>query len=166
MEKDFFDNLADEASKAGICKEWEVLIRESKSLSFVCNLFFKGSDWSMANNFPSVELVKPMKAEVKKFGLIINDKEDSNNVKNNNIALIGNSFFTAVFSGYDVKDLYVRDSSVLNISASDNVIINVTATGKSVLILKAVNNAVINVYCEGSVLIIPDGNINVNKKEK
>lgn len=160
MDNNLFKKIADESLKLGICDKWYNLIKGSQNMEFVAKLFFLGSDWSMENNFPNLELAREIKHLIEPYNILVDFDKQIHHLYDE-MALIGNSNIEVKHSGFEVVNYYVRDNSILKLKASENCIINITATGNSIIFTESIDNAKINIYKTENVGVFNRGNVNV-----
>ncbi|KUY28012.1 hypothetical protein ATB96_19445 [Elizabethkingia ursingii] len=111
-----------------------------------CEMFFKGSDWAMEKDFPSLGLLRKYKT-TSHYGLYTDAKVKKENAKQ--IAFFGESDAELEYNEYNVGDVYIRHKSNVKIIAKDNSIVYVTIADGATVEIEAKENAKVTVYQYG-----------------
>ena len=113
------DIIIKQARENGLCDEWFSDFLKNRNLSHLCEKFFKGSDWALENDFPTLDLLRKFKPE--QFGLhtdfIGKIKLDSTF---NQKAFFGNSKAFLKVDGFSVNEIYIRHNTELSIELHGN----------------------------------------------
>lgn len=132
--------IAIKAKQTGICKEWFADMIKKNNLKTLCEMYFKGSDWAMENNFPTLEMLRDTK-ETEQYGLFT----DFSGVVPNfiRLAFFGKSDVEIIAENYDVKEIYIRHDSTLKLKAN----------GESKVFISVLDNAKVQIECEGNAVV-------------
>lgn len=161
------NQIADLAKQKGICDEWLAVMRAKSSWRNLCTMYFSGSDWSMKQDFPNIELARQIKDHTAKYGLLtdfIGEFTFANSKKENQKAFLGNSKVIISAEDFSANEIIVRHNSEVTVNASEHsyTIINVLDDAK----LTVNNNGgVVHVYYYGSekTMILTGSRIDVKK---
>ena len=156
--------IALEAKKKNICKEWFSEMTKQSDIKKLCEMYFSGDDWSMKNDFPSLDILRKFKGNSGQYGLYTDFNGSLENKKNT--ALFGNSEATIVYSGYFAGTLIIRHDSKAKIKISENAYLVVNILDNAFVEIEATDHAKVHVfqYGKNSNLNIT-GNVEVIKKE-
>ena len=145
--------IALEAKKKAICQEWFSEMTKQNNIQPLCEMYFKGSDWAMENDFPSLELLRKFKGNPERFGLYADFIGSAGllNVSNTQrIAFFGNSQADLICEDWSVCEVYVRHNSEVKITAGENAIVIVNLLDSANIEILAEENANVKVYQYGS----------------
>lgn len=156
--------IALEAKKKGICKEWFAGMLKMRGIKPLCEMYFTGSDWAMEHDFPSVDLLRRFIGNSEKHGLFTDYTGEIREMQN--IALFGKSRAEIIAKAYDVKEIYIRHKSVVNIRAEDKAYLVINLLDEAKLHLECATSAKAVIYCYGKPENITStgGNIKVLKR--
>ncbi|SDE15177.1 hypothetical protein [Riemerella columbipharyngis] len=124
-----------EAARKGLCKEWQRDMKNSPTLSTLCDMYFRGDDWAMRKDFPSLEILREFKAQTQEYGLYTDFEGNISNVMRT--ALFGNSKAEITYSDFAVATLIVRHNSKAEI----------TTKGNAFLLVNVLDNAEVEIQC-------------------
>ncbi|AQX84050.1 hypothetical protein AYC65_03005 [Elizabethkingia bruuniana] len=111
-----------------------------------CEMFFKGSDWAMENDFPSLGLLRKYKTTFL-YGLYTDAKVKKENAKQ--IGFFGESESELEYNEYNIGEIYIRHKSHVKITAKDNSIVYVTIADGVTVEIEAEENAKVTVFQYG-----------------
>ena len=156
--------IALEAKKKNICKEWFSEMTKQSDIKKLCEMYFKGDDWSMKNDFPSLDILRKFKGNSDQFGLhtdfngLLKDKK--------NTALFGESEVTIDYSGYFAGTLIIRHDSKAKIQISENAYLVINLLDNAFVEIEATDHAKVHVFQYGKNSNFKiTGNVEVIKKE-
>ena len=154
--------IALEAKKKNICKEWFSDMLNIDNIKPLCAMFFIDDNWAMEKDFPSLEVLRRFKGESDQYGLRTDFVGDLLNPEKT--ALFGNSKSLINYNGFSVSTLIVRHNSECEILASGDAFINVNILDNASVNIKCYENARVFVsnYSEKS-KIESFGNVEINK---
>lgn len=118
--------LAAEAKAAGICAEWLEKIKAAPSREYLLQLFIKGLDFAILNDFPSDELAAEFNDIAPHFGIFINRPGDWETEGKKRVIARDTSMEFITFRGYEVGEVYALRGSRLTIRALGNALVAVT----------------------------------------
>lgn len=133
------------ASERGICKPWRENMSKATMKDF-CEMFFKGSDWAMEKDFPSLGLLRKYKT-TSHYGLYTDSKVKKENAKQ--IAFFGDSVSELEYNEYNIGEIYIRHKSNIKIIAKDNSIVYVTIADGATVEIEAEENTKVTVFQYG-----------------
>lgn len=125
-------------NKIPLCAEISGKLRTLTQFSQLAELYFKGDDWALKNNFPSAELVRTYKGGISPYGLLVDDNKSYQNIRN--IAFFGKSESELNYKAFSVGLIIVRHDSTLKLKVSDN----------AVVYLNLLDNAKVEIECTGN----------------
>lgn len=154
----------------GICKpSYRDICRNIDDPDALLQLYVKGIDFCLANNFPSNEyLVSKGGNLLLKYGICV----DRNLMLENKdrIVALGKSFLTAILDDFNVSEIFIKHNSIVNIDVRDNAIVIVDCFDNSTVNIRAMNsaNVFVNQYIGARVNIGYQGEntiVKINKKD-
>lgn len=133
------------ATEKGICKPWrEDMVKAT--MKEYCEMFFKGSDWAMEKDFPSLGLLRKYKT-TSLYGLYTDAKVKKKNAKQ--LAFFGESESELEYNEYNIGEIYIRHKSKVKIIAKDNSIVHITIADGATVEIEAEEKAKVTVYQYG-----------------
>ena len=134
--------LAKEAKKKGICKEWHGELRKlGDNKRAMLQMYIKGIDFCLMNDFPSNDYIRAnFKGVMEDFGVFLDDP--NLNITNfpKCVALGKTSGMVAV-TGFQVCEVFTKHQSNITIEARDNAFIVVDVFDESTVIVHAHDRA-------------------------
>lgn len=132
--------LARDAKNKGICEEWHEKLRSTKDIKLLADMYFKGIDFCLSNEFPSNEFIKNnFKGKIEQYGIFLDEKNISLENKRKFVAL-GSCTGIVKYNGFSVSELFVKHDSVIEILSS----------GNSFVVIDVFDSAKINVESSGT----------------
>ena len=142
--KELRQRLADEAAAKKICKEWHRRITQATTREELLRLFIDGLDFVSANSYPSAELRAEFADIAPHFGVYITGKHTAPHTRR--VITCLDADVAALYSDFDVAEVYAFDNSRVSIvaegyakifvTAYDNAIIKASAEGQAKVIIK------------------------------
>ncbi|MCL1658599.1 hypothetical protein M2T79_18490 [Elizabethkingia miricola] len=145
------------AAEKGICKPWREDMAKATMKEY-CEMFFKGSDWAMENDFPSLGLLRKYKT-TSHYGLYTDAQLKTKNAKQ--IAFFGESVAELEYNEYNIGEVYIRHKSNVKIIAKDNSIVYVTVADGATVEIESTENAKVTVYQYGGTV---KGNATIHQR--
>ncbi|KGO08523.1 hypothetical protein I6H88_13935 [Elizabethkingia bruuniana] len=133
------------ATEKGICKPWREDMAKATMKDF-CEMFFKGSDWAMENDFPSLGLLRKYKTTFL-YGLYTDAKVKKKNIRQ--IAFFGESESELEYSEYNIGEIYIRHKSNVKIIAKDNCFLIITIADGATVEIEAEENTKVTFFQYG-----------------
>lgn len=135
--------IIQQAKKDGICNEWHQQMLQNPSIENLCKMFFKGDDWAIENNFPSVEMLEQFKGKTEPYGLFLDhtgkvESKDS-------LAFFGNSDVSVEYGGFSASKLILRQNSKAKILAKDYAFLIVKVLDNAELEVEKLDNAKVKI---------------------
>ncbi len=137
------ETIIEQAKKQGICVEWHKDMQQNPTLETLCEMFFKGDDWAMDNNFPTPEMLRAF-PETVYHGLFVDASYQGSAPQR--IAFFGDSDAVLDSDEYQVSEIYLRQNSRLKITAKGMSKIFITALDNTVIEAEAMQNARIVIF--------------------
>lgn len=168
--KEITKQLARSAKAAGICNEWFDRLRslEDHQTDEMLDLYIKGIDFCMANDWPSLEYArKTFKGKTEHRGIHIDEPGMKiENVRFN--VLLGASGAVVNVDQYNVSEIYVRHESTAEIVVSDHAFVVVDLYDKAKVKIQASGNAkiIIKNHGDASVEVEKTGSAAVKLNQK
>lgn len=143
--------LAAEARKAKICKPSLADISKADDIKPLCEMYFKGSDWSMEKDFPSLETLRKFKGESDVHGLHTDFKGTVGFVSGTqqNAAFFGKTDAQLDCAPFTVGEVVIRHDSKVKITAKENVILVVNLLDNGFVEVEAGENCNVTVFQYG-----------------
>ena len=142
--KELRQRLADEAATKGICKEWHRRITQATTREELLSLFTAGLDFVSAKSFPSAELRAEFADIAPHFGVYITGKHTAPHTRR--VITCLDADVAALYSDFDVAEVYAFDNSQVSIvaegyakifvTAYDNATVKASADGQAKVIIK------------------------------
>ncbi len=144
--------LVAEASRKGICGEWKEMMREATSLDALVQLYVRGIDFCVNRHFPSLEYMEAhFKGVCERYGVYVNERAEVKNARRG--VFVGRTTGTAVYDGYEVAVLYVKDEAEMEVVADEHSIVTMDCFDRSKVTVKAKNGAKVTVNLYGSAVV-------------
>ncbi len=156
--------IALEAKKKNICGEWSSEMLKQNDIKPLCDMYFKGDDWAMKNDFPGVETIRRFKGNSDQHGLYVDFRGEIENKEKT--ALFGNSDAELQYSGYFAGKLIIRHNSIAQVRATGNAVLYVNLLDNAIIDVSAEEKAKVVIYQYGkeSQFTIT-GNVDVKEKK-
>ena len=153
--------IALEAKKYELCQPWSKRMLKITQFKDLVDMYFKGDDWSMKNDFPRIDTLRKYKGAILPYHLYVDDNGHHKNLSLG--AFFGTSKASLSFNDYDVSKLIVRHNSKLTIVASGRAIVNISLLDGAEVQIDCIDDAKVLVFdygkntriiCKGQVKII------------
>lgn len=148
--KELKKRLAAEAKAKGICSEWHEFIQNAPSKERLLTLFVKGLDFCIENNYPSAELRAEFAGLRQHFGIFMSDHISVKSGKY--VIAFGTSEGKAAYSGFDVAQIWAREDTRLEVTATDNAVVCVEVADRAQVIITASGAARVSVFLHGGTI--------------
>lgn len=125
-----------------LCPEFTSQLINITNYSQLASMYFKGSDWSMENDFPNISLLRKHKTELLPYGMMTDIEESIINKRY--LALFGNSNVSLKYTGFSIGELIIRNNSKALIEVSDNA--NLT--------IDILDDASVNIICKDNAKVV------------
>lgn len=156
--------IALSAKKKGICKEWFSSMLKQGDIRPLCAMYFKGDDWAMENDFPSLETLRKFKGNSDQYGLHTDFVGGLENEQQT--ALFGDSEAKLNYNEFFAGVLIVRHNSKAKITASGNAFLVINLLDSAFVEIEATENAKVSVYQYGNKSnFIITGNVEIIEKQ-
>lgn len=151
--------LATEAEKAGICDEWRRKILKAPSREYLLQLFIKGLDFAILNDFPGDELAAEFDDIAPAYGIFLN-REGSWGTDNRKHIIVRDAVVTpANYDGFSVGEVYALHGGAVEVIARGYAVVCVSVETGGRVIAKAYDNARVKIIRHG-------GEIKTRQKDK
>ena len=141
--------LVAEASRKGICGEWKQRMQEAASLDVLVQMYVRGIDFCVNRHFPSTEYMEAnFKGVCERYGVYVNERAEVKNARRG--VFVGHTTGTAVYDGYEVAALYVKDESEITVDADEHSMVTLDCFDRSKVTVKARNGSKVTVNLYGS----------------
>lgn len=111
--------LANAAKKKGICKEWFNNMKGLDDKEALIEMYVKGIDFCLANDFPSNDYIRTNFAgKMEAYGVHLD--EFLNTVNDRRVVALGNCLGRIEVNRFGVSEVFVKHESDLVIVAKDN----------------------------------------------
>lgn len=148
-----------QAVNNNLCKEWQGKMKSDLTLENLCRMYFDGDDWSMENNFPSLDILREFKGQSEKYGLYTD--YSGKNTNHQNSAYFGSSNVTVGYNMFNVGKLILRHDTKAKIIAKDHAIVIVNLLDKAELEIECYDKASVMVFCYDNHNVKSIGNVKV-----
>lgn len=141
--------LVAEASRKGICGEWKRMMQEAGSLDALVQMYVRGIDFCVNRHFPSPEYMEAnFKGVCERYGVFVNERAEVKNARRG--VFVGRTTGTAVYDGYEVAALYVKDEAEIAVEADEHSIVTMDCFDRSTVKVTARNGSSVTVNLYGS----------------
>lgn len=141
--------LAAEARKAGICKEWLEKILTAPSREYLIQLFVKGLDFAILKDFPSDRLAAEFNDIAPHFGIFINREGTWQAASKKRVIARDAIVSPASFTSFDVAEVYALHDAGVEVKASGYAIVSVTVEEGAQVIATATDKAQVKIFQHG-----------------
>lgn len=148
--------------KINICDEWISNMNTFSNYSQLATMYFKGSDWSMENDFPNLEILRKHRGALLPYGMMTDVKESIFNKRY--LAVFGDSNVKLKYTGFAVGELIIRHKSIANIEVIDNAYLVINILDEAMVKIDCKDDAKVIVYNYCSSKIESTGNVIIHKK--
>ena len=152
--------LAAEAEKAGICKEWLEKILTAPSREYLLQLFIKGLDFSILHDFPNSRLADELSDIAPHFGIFVNREGTWPAANKKRVIARDAIVMPATFDGFSVGEVYALHGSGVEVRASGRAIVSVTVEDGAQVEATATEYAQVKIFHHGG-QIVTHGNVTV-----
>ena len=129
--------LAKQAKRKGICKEWLSELRQLEDKGAMLEMYLKGIDFCLKHDYPSNEYIRAnFKGEMEVFGVFLDDSIDLVNVLK--CVALGQTKGLVEINEFGTSEIFVKHNSELKI----------VAKGDAFVMVDVFDNAVIRVYAQ------------------
>lgn len=154
--------LATAAKKQKLCKPYLAEMTKATEIKPLCEMYFRGDDWAMENDFPALEVLRKFKGKSDEHGLHTDFKGKLENQKQ--IALFGKSEAELNYTDFFVGNLIVRHDAKAKIEARGNAFLVVNLLDAALVEIKTFENAKVLVFQYGTnANFIITGNVEVKE---
>lgn len=146
--------LAKQAKLSGICSEWYEELKEIRNVEELATMYIRGIDFCLSNDFPSNEYLKRFKGKFEPFGIHLD--EDFANINGRKIVILGKSSAKVDITEFSVSEVFVKNASRLDVSASGHSFVMIDAFDNSEVFVSSFDEAkiVVNKYGNAKVTIV------------
>ena len=132
--------LAKEAKKKGICKEWHTELKHTEDVAGLAAMYLSGIDFCLSNDYPSNDyLRKHFKGKMEPYGIHLDDNIQVKNERK--VVALGTCTGIIEIGEYNVSELFVKHNSDLVLVVRDNAFVMVDMFDDSKLNIIAGDNA-------------------------
>lgn len=140
--------LATAAKKQKLCKPYLADMTKATDIKPLCEMYFKGDDWSMEKDFPSLEVLRKFKGKSDEYGLHTDFKGDLENERQT--ALFGKSEAKLNYTDFFAGVLIIRHNSKAKITLSGNSYLMLNLLDSATVEIEATENAKVSVFQYGN----------------
>jgi hypothetical protein len=151
-------------SNIKICEEYLKNMMTFSNYGQLASMYFKGSDWSMENDFPNIKLLRKHRIGLLHYGMMTDVTETYYNIRY--LGIFGKSDANLFYNAFSVANIIIRHSSKAIIKASGNAIIQVNVLDNAELEIECLENAKVSVYDYGkNTKVTASGNVKIELRE-
>ncbi|MGL6039079.1 MAG: hypothetical protein ACRC0E_09385 [Soonwooa sp.] len=136
--------IALEAKKYALCDPWYKRMLKITQFKDLADMYFRGDDWSMKNDFPRLNTLRKYKGGVLPYQMYVDFRGVVNNISKG--AFFGNTEATIEISDYEVSKLIIRHNSTVKLIAKGNAIVCINALDNAKIDIQCLENAQVTVY--------------------
>ena len=134
--------IALEAKKKGICAKWFSDMLKQNDVKPLCEMYFRGDDWAMENDFPDLSILRKFRGNIDQYGMHTDFEGELSD--QHNTALFGKSVARLNYGGFFAGTLIIRHDSKAEINIS----------GNAFLVINLLDNAFVQVECTDEAKVI------------
>lgn len=132
--------LAARARKKGICQEWHDELMSLKDKDAMCEMYLRGIDFCISNNYPGNDFVRShFKGVMEKHGVFLDDTVKVENKPK--CVCLGACSGCIDADGFNACEVFVKDSSEITITAKGNAFVMVDVFDNAKVIIHAHDQA-------------------------
>ncbi|MDR1585379.1 MAG: hypothetical protein LBS07_04290 [Prevotellaceae bacterium] len=131
--------LAKEARAKGICEEWYSRLRHTEDKHALIQMFLKGIDFCISEDFPSPRLLHLFDGIRQQYGIFRDEPVHVENSKY--VVVFGRCEGSANYNGFSVGQVFVKHESKLSIKATGNAFVMVDVFDNAEIEVTAEDNA-------------------------
>lgn len=147
-------------AKIEICDEYYHTMMSFSNYGQLAGMYFRGSDWSMENDFPRIELLRKHKGGLLSVGMVTDVSENYSNQRY--LAVFGESKVTLKYNAFSVGDVIIRHNSKAVVEASGNTFLIINILDNADVEINCTDDAKVSVYDYGkNTKIKTSGNVKI-----
>ena len=131
-------------NKIEICDQYYQNMMSFSNYAQLASMYFRGSDWSMENDFPRLDILRKHKGGLITCGMVTDVSETYSNKRY--LAVFGDSDVELNYDGFSVSELIIRHQSKARIKASQNAILSINIIDNADIHIDCEDEAQVNVY--------------------
>lgn len=152
MDKRFNEKLAEEAKRAGICREWYGKILQAADIPQLLALYVSGIDFCLSNEYPNNRILKEYGGEyLPAFGIYV-DEENAELQNPRRLIALGTTRAAATFREYAMGEVFAKHSAEVAVSAQNNSFVVIDMFDESRVTVKTFGNAKVCIHQYGGTL--------------
>ncbi|WP_062699392.1 hypothetical protein [Chryseobacterium indologenes] len=149
-----------QAKQIGLSHQCNERMTADLSIRNLCEMYFDGDDWSMANDFPEVEVLREYRGKSEVFGIFTDYIGMPNNL--NKAAFFGNSDIKMIYNGFSVSQIVLRHNTKAKITAAENAIVIINIIDNAEVDIECIENARVEVFQYGG-KVKSSGDVRITK---
>lgn len=147
-------------SKIEICDEFYQNMMTFSNYGQLALMYFRGSDWSMQNDFPGLSLLRKHKGGLALCGMVTDSTETFGNKRY--LAVFGDSNVALKYDAFSVGEIIIRHNSKATIVASGNAFLIINVLDGAQVEISCTDDAKVSVYDYGqNTKIKYNGNVKI-----
>ncbi|ASK29722.1 hypothetical protein CEY12_06210 [Chryseobacterium sp. T16E-39] len=150
-----------QAIEKNLCKPWQEKMISDSSVKNLCEMYFMGDDWSMENDFPSLNVLREFKGQSEVYGLFTDYTGMPNNLPK--AAFFGNSNVQMTYTDFNVSQLILRHNTKAKVRVVDNAFVIINLLDNAELDIESFDNSRVEVFCYGNQNIKSIGDVRIHK---
>ena len=162
VDASFSAEMAEMATRKGICKEGFERIASCDTIEEMLHYFIEGIDFCLEHDFPSKEhLLKYGSGLIEKYGIWVD--WDVVGINERTTVLLGHSTAHLSYNGHSVSQLFIKHQSEAKVKAFDDsyLVIDCFENSKLHVIAEGASRVIINMYGNAAVEFIERGTAQV-----
>lgn len=160
--------LAREARRRGICKEWYIMLKSLTSKQDMLDMYIRGIDFCLQHDYPGNSYIRAnFKGKMENHGIFLDDNFSI--INSRTCVALGSCRGEVRHSGYSVGQVFIRHTSSLELIATDDSFVMVDIFDGATLSITASGRAKVCVNRYGGTISTntpPDGLATVKIVEK
>lgn len=142
--------LAAQGRKNGMCKEFRDQLRVTSDPAALAEMYFRGIDFCLSHDFPSVEFLEDRFSGVL-TGFGIHTKGRYVGENDRRMVALGTAVVDLFVTGYNVGEVFIKDQARVKVVTSDNSFVMIDLFGAGYLEISATGDSkvVVNDYSAG-----------------
>lgn len=143
-----------------ICDEYYKNMMSFSNYAQLASMYFKGSDWSMENDFPRIDILRKHKGCLLPYGMVTDVSEAYSNTRY--LAVFGESEVNLIYKDYSVGQVIIRHESKASVKAYGNSKVFINVLDNAQVVIDCEDEASVTVYDYGkNTKIKTQGNVKI-----
>jgi len=165
---DVIEQIKRDGQKYNLCRLYQSKLKPDLTVEDLAELYFKGIDFCIMNNYPTVQFMKDnFKGKCEQYGIFVEDRSvNANNLSK--VVMIGDCKGQLSYDGFSVSRVFVRHTSETKILVSEYAHVSVDifdSANVTIVVAGTKAKVLVNIYGEDANVSCSSGLVKVRKKK-